>query len=137
MAFAVVALVLGQAVGAPMAGAVSTAQSVIVSVDPANVTPHVVTGQVNAIVQIGNTVYAGGSFSQVRASASNSPTLTRNNLFAFDATTGQISTTFAPNVNGEVTALVPAADGAVALRRRGVQRRQRSVLERPRASQRR
>ena len=40
-------------------------------------------------------------------------TLTRNNIFAFDATSGTIDTTFVPNINGEVKALALGPDGGI------------------------
>ena len=40
------------------------------------------------------------------------PRLTRNHLFAFDATTGEVSTTFAPDPNGVVYKVQAAADGS-------------------------
>lgn len=97
-------------VPAPPAEAQTVAHSAVVSDDPANFTPHVLDGKVNSIVQVGNTVILGGAFSQVQA-ASGGAILTRNNVVAFNATTGAISTTFVPNVNGEVTVVLPAADG--------------------------
>ena len=52
----------------------------------------------------GSTVYAGGTFTNVAGQ-------TRNRIAAFDATTGAISTTFAPSMSSEVTAIIPAGDG--------------------------
>ncbi len=88
--------------GSPSALAVNAAQSSIVSANPANFTPHVRDGHVNAIVQVGGTIVAGGLFTQVKTPGG--PWLSRTNLFAFDAATGQI-TSFAPTVNGEVLTL--------------------------------
>jgi len=89
------------------ASAVQVAQGVIVSPDPADFTPNVLNGRVNAIVQVGNTVVVGGAFDQVAEPGG--PTLTRNNLFAFDATTGAISPDFTTSTSRHVFAL--ATDG--------------------------
>lgn len=86
----------------------STAQPTLVSTNPADFTPNVNDGRVLAIAQVGNTIVLGGTFSSV---TKNGTTFTRNRLLAFDATTGAVSTTFNPNPNGTVEALVPAADG--------------------------
>src|SRR5687768_8506487 len=62
-------------------------------------------GRVNAVVYAGTTVYLGGAFTEVRpAGAAVGAGVTRNNLAALDATTGQVLP-FDPNVNGEVHAL--------------------------------
>ncbi len=82
----------------------------IVSDDPANFTPHILDGTVYSIVQVGDTVVVGGSFSQVR-SATSSTVLTRRNLVAFNATTGVISNTFVPNPNSTVYKVQAALDG--------------------------
>jgi hypothetical protein len=97
------------------ANAASTGKSAphpgrIVSDDPSGFTPHVMDGQVMTLAQVGNMIIVGGSFTTVR-NAGSSTDLTRNNVFAFDATTGQVSTTFAPNPNGTVYKVLPAADG--------------------------
>jgi beta-propeller uncharacterized protein DUF5122 len=94
------------------AGAVNVAQSVIVSADPVNWTPHVPSGRVDAILQIGNRVIVGGEFTAVRQTA-NGADIVRNNIFAFNATTGTIDTGFAPNLDRSVLALAPAPDGNV------------------------
>ena len=95
--------------GALPAQAVNATQSVIVNPDPANFTPNVLNGQINAFAQIGNTIYAGGIFTQVQASTGG-PILSRSNLFSFDASTGAINT-FAPTFDNTVKALVAAPDG--------------------------
>jgi hypothetical protein len=92
------------------AHAVQTAQSTLVSPVPVKTTPAVNDGAVRAIVQIGNTIYLGGTFSSVTSYGSTTA-VTRNDILAFDATTGVISTTFLPTLNGPVDALVAAPDG--------------------------
>jgi hypothetical protein len=104
---AVLAALLGLLAG-PAAG-VNVAHSVVVSADPVGTTPNVLDGQVNAIVQVGGKMIAGGTFTQVRRGGG--PILTRNNIFAFDPATGTIDTAFVPTVNGEVRALEAASDG--------------------------
>ena len=77
--------------------------SSVVSVTPATFTPHVMNGSVNAITQIGNKIVAAGTFTSVSPAATFSDAsddLTRNGIFAFDATTGAIDTAFDPNLGG-------------------------------------
>ena len=88
----------------------SPAQAAVVSANPADFTPHVMDGQVKAIVQVGNTIVLGGKFTQV-TSANGAQTFNRTNLVAFNATTGAVSTTFHPTPSGTVEALAAAADG--------------------------
>jgi hypothetical protein len=83
------------------AGATDTHQSVVVSDNPSGFTPNVLDGQINALLPVGNRIIAAGLFSQVQASGGGA-VLTRNNIFAFDASTGTIDTTFVPDVNGEI-----------------------------------
>jgi PKD repeat protein len=81
----------------------------IANEDPANFTPHILNGTVYSIVQVGDLVVVGGTFTQVRTAAS--PTvITRNRVFAFNATTGAISN-FNPAPNGTVYKVQQAADG--------------------------
>jgi hypothetical protein len=87
-----------------------TPQSKIVSADPADWTPQIRDGQVNAIVQLGTKVVVGGTFSTVRR-AGTSQDLTRNYLFAFDMNTGVIDPDFVPQLNSSVLALAPGPDG--------------------------
>ena len=107
-----VATVAATAVGlSTPAGAVQTAQSQIVSGIPVAWTPNVLDGKVEAIAQVGSTIVIGGTFTQIQSPTAGSPVLIRNRIAAFDATTGAISTTFAPSMSGEVTAIIPAGDG--------------------------
>jgi hypothetical protein len=92
--------------GAPIAGRLG----VVVSDNPVNWTPDVLDGQVNAIVQAGDLMIVGGSFSQVRQ-AGRSTVLSRRHLFAFDARTGAVDDDFAPDPDGPVTALAASPDG--------------------------
>lgn len=82
----------------------------IVSADPVSFTPHVMDGAVHSMTQVGNLVVVGGTFTRVR-NAGSTVDIPRQNVFAFRADTGQVSTTFAPNPNGLVYTVQPAADG--------------------------
>jgi PKD repeat protein len=86
---------------------------VVANAVPAKFTPNIGDGAVESMVQVGNLMVVGGSFTTVTptAGAGAGTAVTRNYLFAFDATTGALSTTFVPAVNGEVDAIVPTADG--------------------------
>lgn len=84
----------------------------LVNADPADFTPQIQDGDVKSIVQIGDRIFLGGSFTQVKEVGAGKPVLTRTRVLAFDATTGKIDTSFAPTVDkGEVSVLLPAPDG--------------------------
>ena len=75
----------------------------VVSAMPANNTPHVMNGTVMGIAQIGNKIVVAGTFTSVSPSATFSnkaDDVTRNRIFAFDATTGVIDASFNPNLGG-------------------------------------
>jgi hypothetical protein len=91
--------------------AVNVPQAAVVSSNPADWTPHVLDGRVNAIVQIGNTIVAGGQFTQVASAADRTTAIPRSNIFAFDATTGAIDPAFAPVLDAQVESLAAAPDG--------------------------
>jgi hypothetical protein len=82
----------------------------IVDDNPVGFTPHVMDGAVYAMARVGDMVLVGGTFTRVR-NAGSSTDIPRVNLFAFNAFTGQVSTTFVPNPNDRVYTLAPAADG--------------------------
>ncbi len=103
---AAVALTLS-GVGLPPATA-GVVQATLVSTNPVNYTPQLASDGIithpaaYALEQAGSTMYVGGQFGAVLAGGS---TVVRNNVVAFDATTGALSTTFAPVVNGNVWAI--------------------------------
>jgi PKD repeat protein len=86
---------------------------VIANAVPAKFTPNIADGAVESIVQVGSRMVVGGSFTQVTPTAGTGAgtTVTRNFIFAFNATTGALDTGFVPVVNGEVDSIVPTADG--------------------------
>ncbi len=97
------------AVALAPAHAVQTAQTQVVSATPAAGTPNILDGKAEAIAQVGSTMFVGGTFTQV-APSGGSTGVSRPYLVAFNATTGALSTTFVPTLDGEVTALVVSAD---------------------------
>ena len=76
------------------------------------------TVQVNGVVWsqaiVGNTVYAGGSFANARpaGAAPGTNLTTRRNLLAYDITTGNLVTSFAPDLNGQVLSVAASPDGS-------------------------
>jgi hypothetical protein len=82
----------------------------VVSTNPVNYTPNITDGAAYKSAEANGMLYVGGSFTSVTAAAGTSPagTFTRNHVLAFNAATGSISTSFAPNVNGDVWAIVPS-----------------------------
>jgi hypothetical protein len=65
----------------------------VVSADPADATPHVLDGKVETILPMGNRVYVGGSFTQVR-NADDSRVIPRRGLFALDPATNRVDEAF-------------------------------------------
>jgi PKD repeat protein len=111
VATVVAALVSGVAWSAPVVSAAGPLGQ-LPSADPANFTPNVDNGEVDSIWQVGSRVIIGGTFTQVSNSTSNGgATYARNRLASFNATTGVVDAGFAPVVNGNVTTVLPAADG--------------------------
>jgi PKD repeat protein len=99
-------LVVVTVVVAAPAGAAPTAE--IVSDDPVNWTPDVLDGRVEAIAAVGDHIVIGGTFTQIRDEVA---TYSRSSLAALDASTGVVDVAFDPVLDGDVTAIVPAADG--------------------------
>jgi hypothetical protein len=90
------------------AGALVT-HSTVVSENPADGTPSVLDGQVNAIVQIGDEVIVGGTFTRVADSTG--AEYARPYLFAFSAQTQLILPAFNGSINSVVTSILAAPDG--------------------------
>lgn len=82
-----------------------------VSADPVDFTPHVLDGEIFAIAELGDIVVLGGAFTQARNAAAGSPVVARHNLLAFDRSTGEILSSFAPLVDDTVRTLTAGPDG--------------------------
>ena len=92
------------------ASASSVVQPNLVTAVPGTNTPNIANGTVYAITQVGTRIIVGGSFTSVTAPGSKVNPVTRNYLFAFDATTGAIDTGFVPQLDaGPVEGLAPGA----------------------------
>lgn len=108
------AVVLGAvAVVAMPAVAVAAAAPSVVTANPVDNTPHVLDGYVDAVARVGHTVIVGGNFTQVQNNGQ-STILTRNYLFSYDETTGQVNSGFVPALAPTaklVTSIVPTGDG--------------------------
>lgn len=105
-------VVVSLALPSTPAAAVQSQHSQVVNTVPATQTPNIRDGRVFAIAKVGNKVIVGGTFTQV-ANRNGGTTYTRNNIFAFDATTGNVDTAFAPTVNGVVNVLLPGTGSTV------------------------
>jgi PKD repeat protein len=82
------------------ASAFGPVQPNLVGVVPGTNTPNIADGVVYAITQVGNETIVGGSFTSATAPGSTTNPVTRNYIMGFDTTTGAISTTFVPQLNG-------------------------------------
>lgn len=118
-----------------LAGAAAiTASLVLVSVTPAAAdtaplnpadpaTPETVSADALPTVQIdgvvwqqvavGNTVYVAGEFTKARpaGAAPGTNTVTRNNILAYNLTTGELISSFAPSLNAQAKAITASPDG--------------------------
>jgi hypothetical protein len=106
-AVALFALAGAAVVGSPGgAQAFGPVQSTLVNAVPSAATPNVANGIVLTIAQVGTKVIAGGTFTAASAPGKLTPTVTRNNLLAFDSTTGTIDTAFNPRPNGTIEQVI-------------------------------
>nr|WP_305789212.1 delta-60 repeat domain-containing protein [Actinoplanes lichenis] len=90
-------------VPAPVAGK-------LVAANPVDVTPHALNGEVRAFAEIGDTIYVGGSFTQLRTAAS-ATKIAQPYLFSYNKKTGAVSGTFKPKLDGAVSALLVNSAG--------------------------
>ena len=113
---AVTALVGGLVLSAPPARADTAPDSVgtpkTVAADALPTTQ--INGVVWSQVIVGNTVFVGGEFTRARpaGAAAGTSEVVRNNLLAYDLSTGVLTASFNPNVNGTVRSLVASPDGS-------------------------
>lgn len=92
--------------GARSALAVGASQPTLVGAVPSVNTPNISDGAVYDITQVGQWVIAGGSFTSATSHGSSTQVI-RNHVLAFDPTTGVLSSTFTPDINGNVNAVYP------------------------------
>ncbi len=109
---AVLAMLATTAVTAVPASALQVPHDRLVRENPADFTPHLLDGEVDAIAQVGNMMVVGGTFTQAQESTGG-PVLTRNYLMAFNKDTGEISTTFVPQLDNQVKALAAGPGNTV------------------------
>ncbi|WP_231502635.1 PKD domain-containing protein [Blastococcus sp. URHD0036] len=118
-AMAAAAVAVGSwALALPGTARADSAPTPVTATNPTTVTADALpTVQINGVVWsqvvVGDTVYVGGSFTRARpagAAAGTNETV-RNNLLAFDIRTGQLITSFAPNLNAQARALAASPDG--------------------------
>ncbi len=84
----------------------------LVSTNPVDHTPHGRDGEARTFAEVGNTVFVGGNFTQIRQTAS-SPWITQRYLFSYNRTTGVINTAFVPVLDGAVNALIAGPGGTL------------------------
>ncbi len=119
-------LLVAGAVLLSLAGLPMPAQADTAPIDPTNpATPTTVSADPLPTVQIdgvawtqlivGNTVYAGGNFTTARpaGAAAGVNTTARANLLAYNLSTGELITSWAPATNGEVFTLAASPDKSV------------------------
>jgi len=75
-------------------------------------TPGVVDGRVEAIAVDGDTVYVGGTFTQIYNPLDETNIINQPYLFAYSKSTGDIIQTFDPQLNNSVLALETTGDAA-------------------------
>ncbi|GAA3693036.1 hypothetical protein GCM10023081_33000 [Arthrobacter ginkgonis] len=85
---------------------------VTVSSDPLPTAQH--DGVAWQQVVVGNTVYVAGRFTRARpaGAAPGSQTVVRNNIMAYNLTTGALITTFAPSLNAQALTIAASPDGS-------------------------
>lgn len=104
------AVAAGMLATAPVSAATATTTAApagpVTGKPPANL-PHLLTGppaaNIRQLVQCGGTMYAVGSFTQIKR---NSTVYNRNNIFSFSATPPYQVTSWAPNISGTINSIV-------------------------------
>ncbi len=101
---AVVVTAVGGTLAAPVQGSIDDQ---VVSDNPVNFTPKVLQGAANSIAQVGQITLVGGKFTTVSPS-DDSAIINRTNIFAFDSSSGAISDSFVPGLDGVVNRVLDA-----------------------------
>ena len=94
----------------PVAASNDVSHTLVVNPNPTNgITPDVLDGEVDSMDQVGSLMVVGGTFTQVQLNGG--PVLNRRYLFAFNMSTGAVSTTFVPQLDAAVETVESAGDG--------------------------
>src|SRR4051812_21091926 len=103
----------------PGVASADSAPAVVSATDPVTVTADgLPTVQINGVawsqVVVGNTVYVAGKFSTARpaGAAAGTKETKRNNLLAYDIRTGNLITSFAPDLNAQALVVTASPDGS-------------------------
>ena len=83
----------------------------VTATSPASWTPHVLDGYVETFAEVGETMVVGGNFTKIATAAAPTAEILRNHIFSFQKGTGTINSSFSPQVNGQITSVVPSGDG--------------------------
>ncbi|HET9422298.1 MAG TPA: PKD domain-containing protein [Nocardioides sp.] len=75
------------------------------------ITPNILDGRTYAIAEVGTKVFVGGTFTTTQNPGTSAPISTPF-LFKYDRLTGVVDTTFAPQLDAQVNAIVPSPDGS-------------------------
>ena len=74
-------------------------------------TPNILDGRTYAIAEVGTKVFVGGTFTTAQNPGTSAPISTPF-LLKYDRVTGLVDTAFAPQLDAQVNAIVPSADGS-------------------------
>ncbi|WP_394251022.1 PKD domain-containing protein [Arthrobacter pityocampae] len=101
----------------PLASADTTPDPVTAANPPTVAADPLPTVQVDGVVWqqviVGNTVYVAGNFTTARpaGAAAGTNTVARNNILAYDLTTGALVRSFAPSLNAQARSIAASPDG--------------------------
>ncbi|GHJ57364.1 hypothetical protein Nm8I071_66710 [Nonomuraea sp. TT08I-71] len=90
----------------PALAAPAPDHTTMVSEVPTDKTPNINDGNVVAIYDAGTKVIVGGSFTKAQNRGASTTEVARKGVLAFDKATGKLDESFAPVLDGEVTAII-------------------------------
>lgn len=96
---------------APVAEAVDQVlQPTLTSPVPAAFSPAINDGRVLAMAEVDGQIVVGGTFTNASPAGDPGTVLDQAGALSFDETTGELSSSFRPTINGEVNAVAPGPD---------------------------
>jgi Domain of unknown function (DUF5122) beta-propeller len=103
-------MLLGFALWVATASAAPPGHTTTVSETPRGNTPEFLDNEVRGLLQVGDTVIIGGSYTQVRSAG---VTYNQPNLSAYNVNTGNLLTAFLPTLDGAVYSMADAGNGEI------------------------